>query len=130
MEYEVRIREWSSEVWSSDLVFLFLGGRGGVDVGDRRVGQLLDLGIRPLAIILADCLFILVLLQIVHAVAADVADGDARLFGILARELGQLLAALLRHFGDRQAEPQIGRAACGDRGWQYGEISVVAVSLK
>src|SRR3546814_7199314 len=44
--------------------FLFLGGRGGVDVGDRRVGQLLDLGFRPLAIILADCLFILVLLQI------------------------------------------------------------------
>src|SRR3546814_5600772 len=64
----------------------------------------LDLGFRPLAIILADCLFILVLLQIVHAVAADVADGDARLFGILARELRQLLAALLRHFGDRQAE--------------------------
>src|SRR3546814_6499357 len=26
--------------------FLFLGGRGGVDVGDRRVGQLLDLGFR------------------------------------------------------------------------------------
>src|SRR3546814_2746201 len=77
--------------------FLFLGGRGGVEFGDRRVGQLLDLGFVALALILADFLLIFVGFQIVHAVAADVADGDARLFGILAGELRQILASSEEH---------------------------------
>src|SRR3546814_2377958 len=83
--------------------FLFLCTRGFVDVGDHRIGQLLHFGLGALALVLADFLLVLVLLQRVHAVAADVADGDARLFGILAGELGQFLAAFLRHVGDRQA---------------------------
>src|SRR3546814_1646108 len=59
--------------------FLFLRARRRVDVGDRRVGQLLTVGFGALALVLADFLLILAGLQIVHAVAADVADGDARL---------------------------------------------------
>ena len=43
-------------------------------------------------------------LEVIHPVAADVADGDPRLFGILAGKLGEFLAALLGQLGDRQAD--------------------------
>ena len=68
------------------------------------VGQLLDLGVEPLVLVLADLVLLLVGLERVHAVAADVADRDPRLFGILVGELGELLAALLGQIGDRQAD--------------------------
>src|SRR3546814_1648608 len=56
--------------------FLFLRRCRSVDVGDGRVGQLLHLGLVALALILADFLLVLVGLEIVHAVAADVAHRD------------------------------------------------------
>ena len=75
-----------------------------VDLLDRLVGQLLHLGLEPLVLVLADLVLLLVGLERVHAVAADVADRDPRLFGILVGELGQLLAALLGQVRDRQAD--------------------------
>src|SRR3546814_9802598 len=78
----MRISDWSSDVCSSDLErlrgkreqalaqdFLFLRVRHGVDVGDRRVGELLHLGLVALALVLADLLLAFVRFQIVHAVA-------------------------------------------------------------
>src|SRR5690606_4032095 len=73
--------------------FLFLGLRRRVDIGNSRIGELLHLGLRALALVLAHLTLLLVGLEIVHAVAADVAGGDARLLGILTGEFGQLLAA-------------------------------------
>ena len=75
-----------------------------VDFLDRVVGQLLHFMLEALAFVLADFVLLLVLLELVHPVAADVADGDPRLFGILAAQLGELLAALLGQLGDRQAD--------------------------
>src|SRR3546814_4399977 len=86
--YEMRISGWSSGVCSSDL-----------------------LGFVALALVLAKQPLLLVGLEAVHPVAAHVARGDAGLFGILTRQLGQFLAALLRQIGDRQ--PQ--RLSIGDR---------------
>ena len=88
-----------------------LAVRGLVDLLDRVVGQLLHLMLEPLALVLADLVLLLVLLEMIHPVAADVADRDARLLGILADELGELLAALLGQLGDRQAD----HLAVGDR---------------
>ena len=82
-----------------------------VDLPDRVVGQLLDLMLQPLALVLADLVLLLVGLEVIHAVAADVADRDPRFLRILADELGQLLAALLGQLGDRQAD----HLAVGDR---------------
>ena len=90
-----------------------------VDLLDRVVGQLLHFVLEALALVLADLVLLLVGLEVIHPVAADVADRDPRLLGILADELGQLLAALLGQLGDRQAdhlavgdrvEPETGRA--------------------
>src|SRR3546814_2039461 len=66
---------------------------------------------RSLALVRAKQPLLLVGLEAVHPVAAHVARGDAGLFGILTRQLGQFLAALLRQIGDRQ--PQ--RLSIGDR---------------
>ena len=67
--------------------------------------------LEPLALVLADLVLLLVLLEMVHAVAADVAHRDPRLFGILADQLGQFLAPLLGQIRDRQAD----HLAVGDR---------------
>src|SRR5206468_7334546 len=84
--------------------FLFLRVRELVDFLDRVVGELLYLMLQTLALILADVVLLLVLFQMVHAVAADVADCYASLLGILADELRQLLAPLLGQFRDRQTD--------------------------
>ena len=60
--------------------------------------------LEPLALVLADLVLFLVLLQMVHPVAANVADGDPRLLRILTDELGELLAALFGQLGDRQTD--------------------------
>src|SRR4051794_8916866 len=67
------------------------------------VGRLLHLLFVAPLVVLAHGAVLLELLQEVDAVAADVADGDARLLGIFVRDLDHLLAALLVHLGD--AEP-------------------------
>src|SRR3546814_2205276 len=52
--------------------FLFLRVCHGVDVGDRRVVELLHLGFVELAFVLADLLLAFVRFQIVHDVAAHI----------------------------------------------------------
>src|SRR3546814_12460005 len=47
----------------------------------------------------------------------------------LARDLA-VEVEVCRHFGEAEADFQIGRASCRERVCQYGSISVVAVSLK
>src|SRR5262245_4929801 len=60
-----------------------------VDQVDGLVGHLLHaVGLDP-QVVLADRLVLLGLLQVVHAVAADMARGDPRLLGILVRNLHQ-----------------------------------------
>ena len=60
------------------------------------VGRLLDLGGQALDLVLADVAVLLLLLQVVDAVAPDVAHGDAGRLGIFMRDLDQFLTALLR----------------------------------
>src|SRR3546814_17870606 len=57
-----------------------------------------------LGIVLADLAVLLQLLQAIHAITPYATDGDPGLFGILAGDLGQFLAALLVQFGDRNAD--------------------------
>ena len=75
-----------------------------VDPLDVLVGGLLDLVAVLLVLVLADAVLLLELLQMLHRVAADVADGDALLLGVLAGELGEFLAALLGQRRDRDAQ--------------------------
>ena len=51
----------------------------------------MHLGFKPFAVVLADFLLILVSLQRVIGIAADIADGDLCLFRILAGEFGQFM---------------------------------------
>ena len=72
-----------------------LGFERGVDLRDMGVGEVLGPRIpTPLHVILGHALA-LGLLDLVHAVAAHVADRDAGVFGVLGRDLGQLGAAFL-----------------------------------
>src|SRR5690606_24919932 len=75
-----------------------------VDLADETVGQLLHLVSEALVLVLGDVLLLLVFLERFHPVAADVADGDLGLLGILVRQLDQLLAPLLGQVGHRQAQ--------------------------
>src|SRR6185312_8067593 len=89
---------------SDGLDFLFLVRERVVDLLDVAVGQLLHL-VRLLAmLVLRDLVVLLGLLERFHAVAADVAHGDAALLGVLVRELGELVAAIGRELGDRDAD--------------------------
>ena len=57
-----------------------------------------------MVIVLTDVAVLLHLLQMLHAVAANIADRDAGLLGIFMRDLGDLLTALLVELRDRQAQ--------------------------
>jgi hypothetical protein len=83
-------------------LFLF-GLRDVVDAGDVLVRQLLDPRLALLALVLGDLLVLLRVLDHVHGVAASGAHGNARLLGLLAHDLREILAALLRQRRDRQA---------------------------
>src|SRR5690349_6487275 len=80
--------------------FLFLARKHLIDLGDMRVGDLLDFAGLTLLVVLADGLVLELLLQGVDAVAPHVSDGDARLLRIFVRDLHEFLAALLIEFGD------------------------------
>ena len=82
-----------------------------VDLLDVIVGGLLHLGAVLLVLVLADDVLLLELLQMLHRVAADVAHGDALLFGVFARDLRQFRAALAGERRDRDAQ----RLAVDDR---------------
>src|SRR4051794_14162969 len=100
-----------------DLRFLALEVR--VQLGDALVGDLLQLGLGAALLVLADLALLAQLAQVVHDVAADVADLDPALLRDVVRDLDELLAALLGQRRDRQAdevavvrrvEPQVGVA--------------------
>ena len=60
------------------------------------VGQLLHLVGPLLVLVLGDLAVLLQPLELLHAVAPDVADRHPRLLGVRVRDLGQLVAPLLR----------------------------------
>src|SRR5258708_36833621 len=73
----------------------FLGRQGLVDLLHHLVRELLDLG-APLAMfVFVDLVALLERLQRLHAVATDVADGDAPVLGDFVGKLHQLLRTLL-----------------------------------
>ncbi len=71
---------------------------------DGLVGELLDLGLHLLLLVLADDVVLLSLLEVVVGVATDVAHRDLLLLGVLAGDLGQVLAALFGQRRDRDAQ--------------------------
>src|SRR5438270_11445445 len=83
---------------------LLLGGEGGVDLADARVGELLELGLGAMLLVATDLPLLLQLAQIVHDVAADVADGDAALLGDPAHHAGEVAAALLGQLRDDEPD--------------------------
>src|SRR5262249_34794373 len=91
--------------------FLFLRLRNVVDGGDVLVGQLLDLLLAVLALVFGDVAVLFGFLDHVHRVAPRRAHRHARLLGLLADDLRELLAALLRERRNRQPH----ELAVGDR---------------
>src|SRR5947209_5715848 len=83
---------------------LLLRGKRGVDLADARVGELLQLGLRPVLLVAADLALLLQLAQVVHDVAADVADGDPALLRDPAHDTGEVVAALLGELGDDEPD--------------------------
>src|SRR5262249_11417573 len=80
--------------------FLFLRRQHLVDLADRLVGRFLHLLARALALVLADLVLLLELLEHVETVAAHVPHRDPRRLGVFVRDLDQLLAPLLVELGD------------------------------
>src|SRR3546814_19931188 len=75
-----------------------------MDLAEVCVGQLLyGLGNGAL-LVLGNISIRLLPLQSVHAVATDLPDGDARLFGIFAGDFPQLGPAFLAEIGDRHPD--------------------------
>src|SRR4051794_782946 len=75
-----------------------------VELGDALVGDLLKLGLRAALLVLADLALLAHLAQVVHDVAADVADLHAALLGDVMEDLDHLLAPLLGQRRDGQAD--------------------------
>src|SRR5262252_5435817 len=88
---------------SDRLDLFFLVREHLVDLLDVAVGQLLHLVGLMAMLVLRDLVILLGLLQCFHAVAADVADRNAALLGVLVRKLGELDAPLARELGYRDA---------------------------
>ena len=68
------------------------------------VGQLLHLSLAAALLVVADLAVADELLEVLHHVAANVPDRDLALLAVLAHELDELLAPLLRQLRDRQAD--------------------------
>src|SRR6185312_11839344 len=85
-----------------DVLFLVLEQL--VQLPDARVGDLLELDLGAVLIVRTGLSGLLELAQVVHDVAADVADRHPPLLGDVAHHLDQLLAPLLRELGDRKAD--------------------------
>src|SRR5690242_8738009 len=81
-----------------------LGLQRAVDLADRRVGELLQLALGPVLLVLADIPALAQLAEVLHGVAADVADRDAALLGDLPGDLDHVLAAFLGHLRDLQPD--------------------------
>src|SRR4051812_38235103 len=86
-----------------DLEDLFLFAfQDRVDLADRGVRRLLQLGLAMVLLVRAGLALLLQLAEVVHDVAADVPDRHAALLGDLVNDFDQLLAALLGELGDLQ----------------------------
>src|SRR3954451_23620827 len=75
-----------------------------VEVGDALVGDLLKLALGAALLVLPHVAPRAQLAQVVHDVAADIADLDAPLLGDVMEHLDHLLAALLGEGRDREAD--------------------------
>src|SRR3989337_1809155 len=78
----------------------FLAGKGLVDFLDDLVGQVLHLGRERVVLVLAHLVVLLGPLEMLHAVAADIAHGDARLLGVFVGDLGNFVTPLLVELWD------------------------------
>src|SRR5688572_20879843 len=89
----------------SDLqqLFFFLGQHL-VDFVDVPVRELLDLLLDAAVVVLGNQLLLQHFLEFVHEVAAHRAHGDARVLRLVPGDLGELLAPLLGHRRQRQAD--------------------------
>src|SRR3954452_21815763 len=84
----------------SNLEDLFLFAlEQGIEVGDLRVGELLQLLLAAALVVGADVALVLQGLQVVHDVAADGADLHAAVLGQPAGDLDELAPALLVELG-------------------------------
>jgi hypothetical protein len=84
-----------------DLLLLAL--QEGIDLADRRVGVLLQLGLAVVLLVGTRLALLLQLAEVVHDVATDVPDRDAPLLGDPVDDLYQLLATLLGELRNLQA---------------------------
>src|SRR5438477_10725732 len=75
-----------------------------VDVGDRLVGELLDLGLGALVVVLAHLVLLLEVLHVGDRVAADVAHRDLRVLALVLHDLRHLAPALLGERRHRHAD--------------------------
>src|SRR5690349_10281604 len=91
--------------------FLFLGGELSVDVTDVLVGELLDVDLGLLLVVLRDQLFLERFLDVGDHVAAHVADRDARVLRVGTHHLGDVAAPFLGERRQRDADHGCG----GDR---------------
>src|SRR6185503_13170779 len=85
----------SGKLWSELHNFFLFGLRDLFDLPDVLVGQLLDLGLALLALVLGDLLFLFGVFDHVHRIATRRAHRHAGFLGLLADDLRELLAALL-----------------------------------
>ena len=76
----------------------------GAEIVDPRIGDLLQLDLGTVLVVGAGLAGLLELAQVVHHVAADVADRDAAVLGEVAHHLDELLATLLGELGDGEAD--------------------------
>src|ERR1700704_2582600 len=84
--------------------FFFLGRKQVIDLRNRPVGCLLDVGSQTFLFVLRNLVILLELLYRIEAVAADVPDCDARGFGIFVRDLHEFLAPVFIELGNSQAQ--------------------------
>src|SRR3546814_12541203 len=113
----MRISDWSSDVCSSDLQILFLllgldafGNDADIKAARHRDDRIDDRG--------------------VGGIVGDVANERAVDLDLVDRKAGQVrktrIAGAEVVDADRHTEPEIGRAACRERGCQAGYIAVGA----
>src|SRR3546814_18931298 len=122
--YEMRISDWSSDVCSSDLLVLDLAGGGHHHLLRAVVGTQ----------VVPQCATV----ERAHRMALAEHRATKRPIGIggfldvVEHDVVGCVVGLANFLQDHPALPlqQIGRAACRERGLQYGYISVVAVSIK
>src|SRR5258708_6687628 len=83
-------------------ILLFVGDQL-VDVGDRLVGEFLDLDFGALVLVLAYLALLQQRLHVRDRIAADVAHRDLGILALVLHDFGELLAALLGERGHRNA---------------------------